>query len=240
MGLFQHKQANDDPNGPLHFFDDYFRDELRKRGREYFEKVIDDNATLFKKDLDETINKVNEDLDRHITERLDATLAQISARISEQLNEQFVEYGKAMKDAEDSALRSMSTRAQALEGQFQQLSEKLERTVGEQEQTLTKIFEDNMGRVGTMREAQESALQSLTQTVQAMESQYQQINEMIQKRIVEQQAVMINMFEQNMAQVIEHYLLEALGDQYDLKAQLPSIIKQMEENKQAMVDDIKL
>ena len=43
-----------------------------------------------------------------------------------------------------------------------------------------------------------------------------------------------------MAQVVEHYLLGALGDQYDVKAQLPSIIKQLEDNKQVIVDDMKL
>lgn len=240
MGLFQHKQAKDDPNGPLHFFDDYFREELRKRGREYFEKVIDDNATLFKKDLDATISKVNADLHNHITERLDTTLNQLTTKISEQINEQFVEYGKAMKDAEDAALRSLGTRAQALEGQFQQLSEKLEKSVAEQEATITKVFDENMSRVGSMQNAQAAALQSLSNSVEAMEKQYHQIEEVIQKKVAAQQEVMVNMFEQNMAQIIEHYLLEALGDQYDLKAQLPSIIKQMESNKQAIVDDMKL
>ena len=43
-----------------------------------------------------------------------------------------------------------------------------------------------------------------------------------------------------MAAIVERYLLGALGDQYDLKAQLPAIIKQMEENKQAIADDMKL
>lgn len=52
--------------------------------------------------------------------------------------------------------------------------------------------------------------------------------------------MLVDAFEQNMAQIIEHYLLGALGDQYDLKAQLPSIIKQMQDNKQAIVDDMKL
>jgi hypothetical protein len=43
-----------------------------------------------------------------------------------------------------------------------------------------------------------------------------------------------------MAQIVEHYLLGALGDQFDMKAQLPSILQQLEENKQAIVDDMKL
>jgi hypothetical protein len=43
-----------------------------------------------------------------------------------------------------------------------------------------------------------------------------------------------------MAVVVEHYLLGALGEQYDMKAQLPMIIKQMDANKKAMMDDMKL
>jgi hypothetical protein len=52
--------------------------------------------------------------------------------------------------------------------------------------------------------------------------------------------MLVTAFESNMAQIVEHYLLGALGDQYDLKAQLPSIIKQMEANKDVIVEDMKL
>ena len=64
--------------------------------------------------------------------------------------------------------------------------------------------------------------------------------ETLEANAAKQQEILAKAFEENMAQVIEHYLLGALGDQYDLKAQLPAIIKQMEENKQAIVDDMKL
>lgn len=240
MGLFQHKQSEEEAEGPLHFFDDYFREELRKRGREYFEKVIDDNATLFKKDLDATVERANTELSEHIIDQLDTTIAKINKRISDQVDEQFVEYGQSMRDAEESALQSLKTRAQALEGQYEQLSTKLEQSVAGQEAKLAETFEQNMARVTAMQDAQEKALQTLNSSVQMMEQQYQQLNVVLQKTVVEQEAIMVNVFEQNMARVIEHYLLGALGDQYDLKAQLPSIIKQMEENKQAIVDDMKL
>ena len=47
MGLFHHKQSKkdsgaDDENQDQ-FFDEYFREELRNRGRWYFEKVITEN-----------------------------------------------------------------------------------------------------------------------------------------------------------------------------------------------------
>lgn len=240
VGLFQHKQTEDEVDGPLRFFDDHFREELRSRGREHFEKVIDDNATLFKKDLDATIGHVDTELKTHITNQFDVVMNQITVKIADQIDAEFVEYGKAMKDAEETALQSLTTRAKALEGQYQQLSAKLEQTINDQEAALSKIFEDNMTRVAAMHQAQEKAVQTLQRGVESMEQQYQQLNTVLQKNVVEQEAIMINVFEQNMARVVEHYLLGALGDQYDLKAQLPSIIKQMEEQKQAMVDDMKL
>lgn len=43
-----------------------------------------------------------------------------------------------------------------------------------------------------------------------------------------------------MARILEHYLIGALGEQTHFKAQLPSIIEQLEKNKQAMMDDMKL
>jgi predicted phage tail protein len=242
MGIFQHKQPDEDieAEGALHFFDDYFREELRTRGREYFEKVIDDNATLLKKDLDATVANVDAELKEHVTNQLDAAVAQISTKITEQIESQFVEYGKAMKDAQDQGLQSLNQKAQALQEQHQQLSSTLQKSISNQEVMLAGVFNKNMARITATTEAQDAALQSLNQTVQMLQQQSQQMMQALQANVASQETMLVNVFEQNMAQIIEHYLLGALGDQYDLKAQLPSIIKQMEANKEAIVDDMKL
>jgi hypothetical protein len=91
-----------------------------------------------------------------------------------------------------------------------------------------------------MKEAQDAALKWLNQSAQALNDQYQTINTTLQKNVAAQQEMLVSGFQSNMAAIVEHYLLGALGDQYDLKAQLPAIIKQMEENKQAIADDMKL
>jgi len=241
MGIFQHKQPDDiEADGALHFFDDYFREELRNRGREYFEKVIDDNATLLKKDLDATVASVDNELKIHITDQLDAAVSQISTKIAEQIDAQFVEYGKAMKDAQEAALQSLNQKAQTLQEQHQQLSSTLQKSIANQEVMLSGVFNKNMARITATTDAQEAALQSLNQTVATLQQQSQQMLQAMQTSVASQETMLVNVFEQNMAQIIEHYLLGTLGDQYDLKAQLPSIIKQMEANKQAIVDDMKL
>lgn len=240
MGLLNRKQQQDQSDGVLHFFDTYFRDELRQQGREYFQKVIDESAAVLKQDLDTIVTQVDSSLKEHITSQLDTTLDKISTEINKQLDEQFVEYGKAMKDAQDAALQSLNSRTQALEGQYEQLVKMLEKRIAEQDAALARVFEGDMARLTSMKDAQDAALQSLSGTVQAMQQQYQQLGVTLQKQVTDQEAMLVGAFEQNMAKVVEHYLLGALGDQYDLKAQLPSIIKQMEANKQMIADDMKL
>ena len=240
MGIFQRKQEDEAGDNPLHFFDDYFREELRQSGRQYFEKVIDDNATLFKKDLDATITQINADLKEHITTQLDATLAKATAEINRQLNEQFVEYGKAMKETQDAALETLNRSAQSLLEQHQQLGATLQSNMTNQESMMSSVFKENMARITETKEAQDMALLSLNRSAQALQEQHQQLSMTLQKNIAHREAVMVGVFEENMAQIIEHYLLGALGDQYDLKAQLPSIIQQMEANKHVIVDDMKL
>lgn len=240
MGIFQHKKSEDEVDGPLHFFDDYFREELRNKGRQYFEKAIDDNATLFKKDLEATVAHVDAELKEHIVDQLDATITQVNTELTKQIDDQFVEYGKAMKNSQDAALQSMEKREQALEDQHKQLSEKLQKSIADQEQVLVGLYKENMARIAAMQEAQSVAVQMLNNSVQSLQQQHQQMSDMLQKSVSNQESMIISAFEQNMAAVIEHYLLGALGDAYDLSAQLPSIIKKMEEIKPAMVDDMKL
>lgn len=240
MGIFQKKQSEEELNGPLHFFDDYFRDELRNRGREYFEKVIDDNVLLFKKDLDATVAKIDSELHERVATQLVAAIDQINGAITRQIDEQFVEYGRAMQEAQDATIKSMKEREAALEQHHQQLSESLQKSITNQEQMLVETYKENTAKIHQMNEAQALALQMLNRSVQALEQQHQQLSATLQQVVANQEALLVGAFEDNMAQIIEHYLLGALGEQFDLKAQLPAIIQQMESNKQAIVDDMKL
>lgn len=228
MGLIKRKQTppiDEASERVQHFFDEYFREELKKRGREYFEKIIDQNAALFKEDLDLTIVQIYSELKTSLTVQLD---------------DQFAEYGKGLKEMQNAALESLNKNIQVQEEQNRQLSERLQKNVANQEAVLSKVFSENMARVTEMQNAQYTALKTLTSSVLAMQEQHQQLTTVLQKSVANQEAMLVDVFEKNMAQIIEHYLLGVLGDQYDMKAQLPTIIKRMEENKQAIVDDMKL
>jgi hypothetical protein len=249
MGLFGNKQHDDTgkdgaSNDTQLFFDEYFREELRNRARWYFENIINENAKLFKADLDSTIAEVNENLKAQITQQLQEGLAQINIEMKEhatkQLDERFDEYSKTMKSAQDAALQTLTDNAQVLQTQYTALSETVQTKLGEQETALNSVIEENKARIVAMKGAQDAALEVLSHSTEVLRKQHEELTTSLEKNVAEQKAMIIGIFETNMARIVEHYLLGALGDQFDLKAQLPAIIKQMEENKQAIVDDMKL
>jgi len=252
MGLFQHKHAEEPLSEEVLeavglLFDDEFREELKSHGRVYFERVINENAALFKQDLDATIAHINTELRQHVARQLDQQFSEINRvngelreHIAARLDEQLVEYNETMKNAQDEALKSLEQRAQNLEQQHQQLGVALGKSFAHQDALLTSAVTESEARLNSMKGAQEAALQSLTESVKTLQEQHQQLSEMLQETIVHQQDMLIGAFENNMASVIEHYLMSALSDQYDLKAQLPAITQQLEANKQAIADDMKL
>lgn len=231
MGLFQGKQKTDQTppldeksDGVQKFFDGYFH-ELRVRGRVYFEQAVDENVAEFKRELDATIADANAELKKHIVEKLE---------------EQFTENHAIIQEAQKAALVSLTTSAKEVADKQRELGDKIQKDLAEQETALNGMLKGSKTRISEINHAQDEALQSLTSSVKAVEELHREINDRLQKSIADQEAMILNAFEDNMARIIEHYLLEALGDQYDLKAQLPAIIQQLESNKQAIVDDMKL
>jgi len=231
MGLFQGKQKTDQKapidekdDGVQKFFDGYFH-ELRVRGRVYFEESVDENVAEFKKELDATIADANAELKKHIVEKLD---------------EQFAENHKIIQEAQRAALVSLTTSAKTVADQQRELGEKVQKNIADQEAMQNDMLEQSKARVAEINRTQDEALQALTGSVKAVEELHREINDRLQKSVADQEAMILNAFEENMARIVEHYLLQALGDQYDMKAQLPAIIQQLEANKQAIVDDMKL
>ncbi|MDN5275133.1 MAG: hypothetical protein JWP06_1034 [Candidatus Saccharibacteria bacterium] len=250
MGLF-HKQKTkrkltEEQAAALegHFLDENFHEELRNHGRLYFESVINENAKLFKEDLNATIIQIKDELKDHVVGRLDNSITRINTElkehISKQLDDQFSQYGQVLKASQDEALQSLNQSAQAVEQEHQQLSTTLQKSIANQRIMVDTMFQENMDGMAAVKKAQEDAMLSLNQSVEAVQRQSEEIATTLRANLVKQEESLINAFESNMARIIEQYLLGALGDQYDLKAQLPSIIQQMETNKQAIVDDMKL
>lgn len=250
MGLFQQKHTSNKPgdgeisDNEQHFFDEYFREELRNHGRWYFEKVISENGKLFKQELDATVERINTEVKEHLTAQVDAMVERIgsdlASHVSSKIDEQVAQHSKTMKEAQDKALEEINQSVSSLRDQHKELTDSLQKSVAEQEERSKAAIDEFAGNMSAMKEAQDSALSSIKQSTEELKQQHQKLTETLEENVKAQENAMVGAFEENMAHTIEHYLLEALSDQYDLKAQLPAIIKQMEDNKQAIVDDMKL
>jgi len=152
-----------------HIFNDDFRQELRNRGRLYFEKIINDNAMFLQQDLRLTTSQLNEYIKKEITQKL---------------QEEFVQY----------------------------------------EQTIS--------------DANQIALQSITKTNQALEAESQSLSAQLRQEFASEKARLIKRFEEHMAEIVNYYVLAAVGSQVDLNDQLTFILGDLEANKVEIAKDI--
>lgn len=146
----------------------------------------------------------------------------------------------ASQNQQDKALAELNEATRLAQQKSSELNLALEQSIQSQDQKLNQIYAQNLERVEATAQAQEKALVNLRQSSEALEQKYQQLSDLVDKSVADQKAMLVSSINDNMARIIEHYLLAALGEQSDLRSQLPSILEQMEQNKQAMVEDMKL
>ncbi len=146
----------------------------------------------------------------------------------------------AVQHEQDKALRSLTENTDNARRQSSELGQMMQKSISDQAAALSAVYQDNLSRVAATRDAQAKALESLERSTQALQQQYDQMSELLNKSVANQKAMLVELINDNMARIIEHYLVGALGEKSDIRAQLPSILEQMEQHKQDMVDDMKL
>jgi translation initiation factor 6 (eIF-6) len=87
-------------------------------------------------------------------------------------------------------------------------------------------------------DAKELAVESIEKTNVAIDEQRQMLSQQLQQEIATEKQQILKRFEANMADIINHYVLAAIGNQIDLNDQLEYILGELEKNKQAIVEDI--
>jgi hypothetical protein len=90
----------------------------------------------------------------------------------------------------------------------------------------------------SIMDAKQLAIDAIEKTNAAVDEQRKQLGEELQHEVREQKLHLIKHFEENMADVINHYVLSAIGNQIDLTDQLEYILAELEANKEAIVEDI--
>lgn len=91
----------------------------------------------------------------------------------------------------------------------------------------------------SITDAKQIALESIEKTVTTIEQQRQFLEQQIQAQSAVQKAKIIARFESEMASIVNHYIVKAVGNQIDLADQLDFILGELESNKQAIIEDVK-
>ncbi len=106
-----------------------------------------------------------------------------------------------------------------------EITQKLEEEFAKYEQSIT--------------DAKQMALDSISKTQEAIEEQRDLMGQQITKQIETEKQHLVKRFEDNMADIVNHYVLAAIGDQIDLNDQLEFILSDIEANREAILQDLK-
>jgi hypothetical protein len=105
---------------------------------------------------------------------------------------------------------------------------------------ITKTLQEEFKKYEqSITDAKQIALDSIEKTTLTIEQQRQFLKQQLQTQFQAQKNRILTQFETEMASIINHYILRAIGSQIDLGDQLDYILAEMEASKQAMIEDIK-
>lgn len=101
-----------------------------------------------------------------------------------------------------------------------------------------KLQEEFVKYEQSITDAKQLALDSINKTQEAIEEQRKIMGAQLLQQIEAEKQRIVKRFEDNMADIVNHYVLLAIGDQIDLNDQLEFILSDLEANKEAMIKDL--
>lgn len=90
----------------------------------------------------------------------------------------------------------------------------------------------------SIKDVQEAAVQSLNNTVAAAEQKQDELNTRIEKEMQARKEQSLKAFQENMADVVSSYVIKSVGEQLDIREQLPLIVREMESRADDMKKDL--
>lgn len=103
--------------------------------------------------------------------------------------------------------------------------------------TLTEAFESYEASIN---DAKNLALESIQKTQATVEQQRELMQQQLEGQMGKERERLINQFSTNMAAIVNHYVIAAIGNQISLEDQMEFIMAELERNKQAIIEDISL
>ena len=102
-----------------------------------------------------------------------------------------------------------------------------------------KLQEDFAQYEQSISDAKTLAIDSISKTNEVIEEQRKALTSELTKQLDAEKQHMIERFEQDMANILNHYLVTAIGSQIDLTDQMEYIMGELEANKDAIAEDIR-
>lgn len=102
----------------------------------------------------------------------------------------------------------------------------------------SKLKEEFSKYEESINDAKQLAIESIQKTNTAIDEQRALLGQEVQKEIIAEKQQLVRRFEQNMTDIINHYVIAAIGNQIDLNDQLEFILADLQSNKQAIIEDI--
>lgn len=107
-------------------------------------------------------------------------------------------------------------------------------------QEITKTLQEEFAKYEqSIDDAKKMAMESLQKTQVAIEEERQVLRDKLEKEVDAQRERLIKRFEENMGEIVNHYVLDAIGNEIDLSDQLEYILGELQSNKDVLVEDIR-
>jgi hypothetical protein len=105
---------------------------------------------------------------------------------------------------------------------------------------IQKVLKDEFSKYeASITSARDIALESIKKAQEVIDQQRTQLEQQMNEQAAEEKQRLIDRFEKNMADILNHYILDAIGGEIDLTDQLEYIFQSLEENKKAILEDVK-
>jgi hypothetical protein len=102
----------------------------------------------------------------------------------------------------------------------------------------SKLKEEFAKYEESIMDAKQLAIESIQKTNAIIDEQRTILGDQVKGEILAEKKQLVARFEENMTDIVNHYVLAAIGNQIDLNDQLEYILADLEANKTAMIEDI--
>lgn len=149
--------------------------------------------------------------------------------------------GELQKELHDKAREDL---ARAIEENTAFIQKDVRRTTsqlnGYMQQEVTRALDEEITRFAkSTDELERVAASSITRMQSLLNERYLQLSARVDEESAKEKDRIVASFEENMSGVVGFYVSKAIGGYLDVDAQLDYIIKELEANKQAIIEDIR-